>query len=200
MLERLSLSGNAGVSFAQNFPMLSALTHLDLSQCSLASVPQAVLASMRRLKELSLRECRLTALPEDLGQRLPELREIDLSGNLFETVPCAALAGATSLEWIELSYNDSLKVRDPLDPLLELPRLKFLGLRRCGRAGPWSVGSTINIAKFMADLRVRRPAARFELELVLPSTPRRPAAADAAAVQDAAADAAARELARVAAG
>lgn len=198
LLEHLCLLENADISLNGPFPVMRSLRYLDLIQCAIGSLPYAVLTRMPGLRTLRVDECRLTTLPEDFGRNLQQLRSVSLCGNTLTSVPAAALSTATNLEIINLSFNDALQVPEPLDPLLNLQRLRVLRLQRNAAAGPWTVASTDRLSAFIADLRVRRPTARVEL-VARPTAPAQPAATEAAAVQAAAADAAAEELASVAA-
>lgn len=136
------------------------LTHLDLSRCMFPTVPPAVL-SMPRLRVLNLTLNRLRELPGDLGQRLPRLREISLRSNLFSAFPLRALAGAASLEKIDVSRVSLLQIQEPLDSLVDsLPRMRET--RMSGRATAWTRDSRAHLERFAARLRARDPAAVVE--------------------------------------
>jgi len=146
--------GAPWVPFAKPSP----LTYLDLSWCRLTSMPAAVLSSMPRLRVLNLFCNSFTSLPDNLGQRLRELREIQLSvTSLATAASLRALAGASSLEKIDLSYSfgADLKVEEQLDFLLEnFPRLRETKLVR-----RWSFASRAHLQRFAERLKERDPTA-----------------------------------------
>lgn len=150
--------------FPESFPELPALTRLDLSQCYLSSVPPAVLSSMPRLRILDLSCNRLMSLPETLGQRLRELRRIDLDGNCFGAFPCAALAGATSLEKVCFRI-DLVSVGEPLDFLFEnFPKLRDVRLIKFDWTKEVSQAVQEKVERFAARLRERNRAAAVKVE------------------------------------
>ena len=88
------------LSFPASREELPALETLELSDCGLTAVPQAVLSSMPGLRVLHLGDNGLKELPRDFGKSLPRLERLWLCGNRFAGVP-RGLEGAKALEVLE---------------------------------------------------------------------------------------------------
>ena len=89
-----------------NQASLAQITHLDLSNLGLTTIPAEFTAlQLPNLTELSLHQNRLTALPDGFLQNAHQLQELDLSGNRLAALPDGFLQNAPRLGSLSLSDN-----------------------------------------------------------------------------------------------
>lgn len=117
----------------EHLPALPALRQLELSDCSLTSVPQA-LARLSGLTSLSLRDS--PALGHSVSDAawqalaaLPALSELTLQACGLAALP-PVLSAVTSLGSLDVSHNDQLPPGS-LKMLAGLPKLHTVGIAGC---------------------------------------------------------------------
>ncbi len=96
------------------------LAQLDLSENSLASVPDQVW-EYKGLTSLWFAHNKLEVIPDGVAQ-LPELTYLNLDGNSIKSVP-DSLAGATKLRWLRLNGNSISELPKSLGALKDIRRI-----------------------------------------------------------------------------
>ncbi|XP_028157708.1 slit homolog 3 protein-like [Ostrinia furnacalis] len=111
------------------FYFMQELTFLDLSGNPLGIIDQVVmgaLSDLTLLKEFRLRGCELETLPAGLLRRQRRLERLDISDNMFKTVP-DALAEATNLIYLDFDKNSLTEISEQtaISKLTKLQELRI---------------------------------------------------------------------------
>jgi leucine-rich repeat transmembrane neuronal protein 1/2 len=83
------------------------LTHLDLSNNQLESLPENIFQNLQQLQKLDISYNHLSSLHENIFTSLRNLKEFNLANNRLGSLP-ESLANLTNLEWINLAGNEAL--------------------------------------------------------------------------------------------
>lgn len=86
-LETLILDGNPHAFHPELFHDLTKLKALSLKACDLEHFIILYLTAVPQLKSLDLGQNRLTTLPYEVAKYMPYLEELNLSGNLIDSIP-----------------------------------------------------------------------------------------------------------------
>ena len=114
---------------------------LDIRGNRIRDLEKAHLTDARKLDTLILQCNRLESLPESYGD-FEILRVVNLSSNNFSKFP-GVLCGITSLEELDLSFNDIPEIPDDISKLVRLRRLLLYG----NRIGPFLPKSMQSLSK-----------------------------------------------------
>ena len=123
LLAAVSATACADVELSE----LEALTTLDLSSTSLATVRAGDFIGLTGLTTLNLSDNALTTLPADIFADLTGLTTLDLSGNALTALPAAVFADLSGLTTLDLSDNSLTTL--PTDIFSGLSSLTTLDLR-----------------------------------------------------------------------
>ncbi len=109
----------------------TALTVLDLSYNSLITLSTDVLEQFSVLKTLNLSSNQLSALTlkgDQIETNNTALQNLNLSNNLFTSIPIAELVKFQALEIVDLSFNQMSNLKS-IGPEIEIAQLRELNLR-----------------------------------------------------------------------
>jgi len=121
VLRHLDLSYNriASLSRGVDLSLLEAVTHLDLSNNQITTVPPSSFPSGKRLQILQLSNNQIQLLEDSCFRQLVNLQELRINKNKLSSLPKTVFNSLGSLRVLELSRNK----------LVKIPGLTFLGLR-----------------------------------------------------------------------
>ncbi|GAA53284.1 leucine-rich repeat and death domain-containing protein LOC401387 [Clonorchis sinensis] len=120
----LNLSGNRIKGFPTDNTNLSKLSAVSLSKNALSVVPKWI-CDLRNLVVLELPYNRLRDLPVEFEGVLPTLRQLDLSFNLFYTLPSCILRQNNRLSYLCLDSNPLIYLPDEISTLHDLTHLSI---------------------------------------------------------------------------
>jgi len=102
--------------------------HLDLSDCQLTQIPDAIFLLM---KNVTLHSCNLanniiTKIPPKLAMNFSQIKELNLSNNRISALP-SELSACSVLENVDISSNSFVSLPSFLT---ELPNIKSINARK----------------------------------------------------------------------
>ncbi|KAL0858731.1 hypothetical protein ABMA27_011208 [Loxostege sticticalis] len=126
------------------FMFMQELTFLDLSWNPLGLIDQVVMGALTDLpllKELRLSGCELESLPAGLLRRQRRLQRLDISNNMFTTVP-DVLAEAINLVYLNFNRNliTNLSEKTSISKLTKLKELHMCRNTKLQSIGPGALG------------------------------------------------------------
>ena len=120
------------------FTGLSSLRQLILTDSELVSVPEELLAPLKKLTTLSFRQTRLLReLPPGLLQHAPDLLQFSYTSGSIESLPAGFFRGRSALQNVDLGGNPLTSL--PARVFANLPALHSVDIGGSSAAAPFSV-------------------------------------------------------------
>ncbi|TGZ69387.1 hypothetical protein CRM22_003779 [Opisthorchis felineus] len=145
----LNLSGNRIKGFPTDNNNLTKLSAVSLSKNALSVVPKLI-CDLQNLVVLELPYNRLRDLPVEFKRVLPTLRQLDLSFNLFSTLPSCILCRDNRLSYLCLDSNPLVYLPDDISMLHDLTHLSISNCNQL-RLLPEGLGSCTSLRMIRAS-------------------------------------------------